>query len=751
MIEKIGTVTELDSITPPLRWIPDISGEQTHSFIEKQIRGGKTRVQLDTVINETTRILGRCVDPKSEAGIVTGLVVGRIQSGKTMSFTTLAALAHDNGYGLVIILGGTKNNLIDQTVSRLQDDLQISEEEVSRWIFSVNPKLEEQSGPRLKQALTKWLDPNNPAERKRVPIVIVLKHAGRIENLAKVLAKSNVEKVPTLIIDDESDQAGLNTYANQNRQTNQQRMSSNYAKIGLLRSVLPFHAYVQYTATPQANLLVDINDCLSPDFAEPLIPGDEYRGGKHFFFEGSPYIIEIPDADIPRPSNRVSEIPRSLIDAFAVYVYGCAYAQSIGDSRIRTMMIHPSQETPVHRRYFVWAQQVLDEWRNGLADGKASDRYDYIHELLEDGRRELQKTFREELPDPRSLPIYDVLLNIEKREVNATPFGKSRIVWGDSQYWLLVGGAKLDRGFTVRGLTVTYMPRSIGDGNADSIQQRARFFGYNKSYFEYCRVYLEADVKEAFTNYVEHEEVMLAELIKQRGYPLKDWVRKFLLDSRLNPTRKNVIGINKDSISFEGWKHPNHLAENEEFVKSNQRLVYDFLLGLPDNIKCDPVEEFPDHFIDRRTGDSVSRNFLYENVPITVFVRDFLTKFKVSNPRDTVLLELFKLLLDRLQELGTVKSIDIFNMRSFEAAKRSYSDGRINPFQGRNPSNTTDRSSLTYGGDQSFHFEDRITVQIHFLDVHESTDANAKILAKECPWLCFYVPKGLSKNFIFES
>jgi hypothetical protein len=751
MIERVGTVTELGSITPPLKWIPDISGEQTRAFIERQIREGKTKAQLDVVINEATRILGRCVDPKRSADVVTGLVVGRIQSGKTMSFTTLAALAHDNGYGLVIILGGTKNNLIAQTVSRLQDDLQISEKEVGKWIFSVNPKFEEQSGPRLKQAITKWLDPNNPVERKRVPIVIVLKHAGRMDNLAKVLTKSSVENVPILIIDDESDQAGLNTYASKNRQTNQYRMSSNYAKISLLRGVLPFHAYVQYTATPQANLLVDINDCLSPDFAEPLIPGEEYRGGKHFFFDGSPYIIEIPDSDIPRQSNRLAEVPRSLLDAFSVYVYGCAYAQSRGDLNIRTMMIHPSQETPVHRRYFVWAQQVLDEWRSGLADGETTDRSEYIYELLEDGKKELQRTFEEKLPDPRNLPIYDVLLNIEKREVNATPYGKSKIVWGDSQYWLLVGGAKLDRGFTVRGLTVTYMPRSVGDGNADSIQQRARFFGYNKSYFEYCRVYLEQDVKQAFKNYVEHEEFMLAELIKQRGYPLKSWVRKFLLDSRLNPTRKSVIGIDKDSIFFEGWKHPNYLAENEDFVEFNQRLVYDFLLSLPEESKCDPVVEFPEHFIDRRSGDKVSSNLLYEGVPVQAFINSFLTKFKVSNQKDIVLFDLFKLLLERLLESGEVNSIDIFNMRSFEIAKRSYSDGRINPFQGRSPSNTTDTSALTYGGDQSFHFEDRVTVQIHFLEVHESTDLKSRIVSRECPWLCFYVPKDLSKNFIFES
>ncbi len=58
---------------------------------------------------------------------------------------------------------------------------------------------------------------------------------------------------------------------------------------------------------------------------------------------------------------------------------------------------------------------------------------------------------------------------------------KSRIVpvdWAGEYSWILIGGIGLDRGFTVEGLTVSYMPRSTGVGNADNIQQRARFFGY---------------------------------------------------------------------------------------------------------------------------------------------------------------------------------------------------------------------------------------------------------------------------------
>jgi hypothetical protein len=101
----------------------------------------------------------------------------------------------------------------------------------------------------------------------------------------------------------------------------------------------------------------------------------------------------------------------------------------------------------------------------------------------------------------------------------------------------------MDRGFTVEGLTVTYMPRSPGVGNADTIQQRARFFGYKRRYLGYCRIYLENDARTAFVQYVEHEEEIRAQLqdVSISGRSLRDWKRAFVLSPDLKPCRNNVI------------------------------------------------------------------------------------------------------------------------------------------------------------------------------------------------------------------
>src|SRR5450756_1009926 len=70
--------------------------------------------------------------------------------------------------------------------------------------------------------------------------------------------------------------------------------STTYTRLRELRDALPCHTFLQYTATPQAPLLINIADILSPDFVHVLEPGEGYAGGAAFFAPGSPYIKVIP-------------------------------------------------------------------------------------------------------------------------------------------------------------------------------------------------------------------------------------------------------------------------------------------------------------------------------------------------------------------------------------------------------------------------------------------------------------------------
>ena len=140
-------------------------------------------------------------------------------------------------------------------------------------------------------------------------------------------------------------------------------------------------------------------------------------------------------------------------------------------------------------------------------------------------------------------------------------------------------GRQWTAAFTVEGLTVTYMPRGIGVGNADTVQQRARFFGYKRDYLGFCRVYLEQGTQRAFQRYVEHEEDMRGQLedIRDSGRSLNDWKRAFVLDNALRPCRHNVLEFDYIRGRFsDAWVAPRVILETGAVLQANRQAVTDF-------------------------------------------------------------------------------------------------------------------------------------------------------------------------------
>jgi len=130
------------------RWTPSV-GPETLALLEhlKLPEQNKTTLQ-----NEAVSVLSRCIPPSISSGQDTGLVIGYVQSGKTMSFTTVAALARDNGYRLIIVITGTTVNLFKQSSDRLQRDLRIPRAD-RKWQFFSNPKAKPEIRQRISVAL----------------------------------------------------------------------------------------------------------------------------------------------------------------------------------------------------------------------------------------------------------------------------------------------------------------------------------------------------------------------------------------------------------------------------------------------------------------------------------------------------------------------------------------------------------------------------------------------------------------------
>ena len=239
-------------------WEPDV-GEEATAAGERTGLDDQNRRE---VIRTSVGILSECVSPHAEAGRRTGLVVGYVQSGKTLSFTTVAALANDNGFGIVVVIAGMTSELSRQSHRRLVRDLGV-EEPFSSWAEVFEPTLDDVG--RIQDVLAEARDDDLPPRERRTVLITLKKNHVHLRNLVDVFAELGAAAhVPTLVIDDEADQASLNNLVRSGD------LSTTYMRLRELRELLPLHTFLQYTATPQAPILINLIDVLSPDFTTVL-------------------------------------------------------------------------------------------------------------------------------------------------------------------------------------------------------------------------------------------------------------------------------------------------------------------------------------------------------------------------------------------------------------------------------------------------------------------------------------------------
>jgi Z1 domain len=748
-----ASISILSKIKPPLRWEP-VPREFTQEFLESKGKGanGPTYMELtsgdDSVLHEAQRILGRCLPPTEPQGRETGLVVGYVQSGKTMSFETVISLARDNGYGMVIVFAGTKKNLREQSEERLKKDLGIDEGE--NWYHYSNPARGVAS--QIKDKIDAWR--KKPA--KKLPILItVLKQVDHLENLATVLKVLPLVGVPVLIIDDESDQASLNTNAARIRAARvlANARSTTYDRICAVRDIVPHHSYLQYTATPQANLLLAQTDLLNPSFAELVTPGNTYTGGKAFFKENPGLVIDIPAIQVPGPSNLVSGPPKTLTSALRYFLLVCAQhaiTRVRGKDRNRSMMVHPAMQTSSHKRYKTW----VDNARTTLTtfvESKYQKAPSEVEERFLVEYKSLKSTFPELKPLAELIEsmVNDVFGELNCVEVNGTPDAEKKINWKQPPYWILVGGAKLDRGYTVEGLAITYMPRPLGNNPAaDTLQQRARFFGYKKTYLGLCRVFVQRDVRDAFSHYVDHEEFVRSALVSKRGESLRDWRRDFILDALLRPTRPNVIGLSTRRIAVDGWIKPDVLHRDAEAVEMNRKLLTSVVDKWTQNYGPSiNAANFPQF----KSSKGESPNFIIEAVPLRAVLEDFLLNLQVRDPSDA---EEHTAILIGMAELlrgnETLKT-DVYLMNNLVPGYRKRDAGRGFPAGHANaPINQYFSQTAGTLNDPSFCSSERISLQLRRFDLGtKQRDRNSTDIFN-VTWFALNVPGFLRKNLLIE-
>jgi hypothetical protein len=658
-------------------WTVVIDGSEIQN-LESRYRGYVSEEEWETVRDTAAAALSQCPNPNASSGRVTGLALGKIQSGKTLSYTALIALAIDNGFRISVVLAGTKNPLLEQNFARLCHDLE-----------ATRPNLTPFKNPNLQDAEVV----RSVLHGRGHALIAVLKNRRRIDDTGRLLDSPELRRYPTLIIDDEGDEASLNT------QFRRGRRSAVYNSILRLRDALPLHAYVAYTATPQANLLIAGIDGLSPDFGILVEPGQGYCGGDTFFgLNRDRYVQTVPVAEAEEGS--AAGIADGLRRAIVTFLVGGAIRHLREASAWHSMLVHNSNLRADHAGLQAAIRNLIGLWRDILAlpdtDPSAAD----LLALFREAYMNLCTTVQNppSWGDVRQ-QLRDEIWLVEVWMVNSLPLGRDPI---GTPFRLmnniLIGGNMLGRGVTIAGLAVTYITRRAQrETNADTMEQRARWFGYKQPYLDICRILLTSQLRDDYTELLRHEDDFWEALRRnqRQGLSVREWPRMFSLDTDLGlrPTRTNVANFREFRGS--GWDIQNRVVEDQAAASLNINIVREFFSRYPGEIrKYGNVE----HLVVSpcRTDAVISELLARLETEGTDWEKAYTDEY-----------------LSRLLVGNRLPDIEVLLMSEGNLRERTKRDGRINPMQGRSP-NREPSDPNYYPGDEYIH-GNRVQLQLHLI------------------------------------
>ena len=683
-------------------WMIDKSGYYTTGIRNFLLGDGIPEEGADAIINNAAKVLGYCPDPKtSEEKKLTGIVIGKVQSGKTSNFIALTALAFDNGYTHVIVFGGTKKPLVAQNSERIAEYFEAMNNLIVLNTTEHRAQLTEE---KIHQFVRMG---------KKI-IIVALKSPAQINSVRNnVFSGDILTQMPTLIIDDEGDEASLNGLIKKGKK------SSTYAAIEKLKDSINRHCFVSVTATPQANLLISSMDVLSPEFGVLVDPGKGYCGLDVFHCPGSKHVVEIRDSET---SLLDDGIPQSFYNALAMFFVACgifnARGKEPGDKL--SMLIHPSQLKVDHRSVFGKTERIIKQWRD-LAKNRDDIAYESLKKNLEFAYNEYKQA------GTKNLPAFNV---VERFASDAIEFCGIHTMNGDSvpngadkfyDYNIYVGGAMLGRGLTLKGLAITYIIRtSKGVSNADTVTQRARWFGYKTKYLDLCRVFAVKKIIKEFRDIREHENDLWDTVREANlsGTRFKDIARIFMLSDDLKMTRSSVA--NTEKYTFKFWNIQRVFQTDPEYSRNNIEILKRYREKYEQEIKTVFFGAgAPYRILERMPFKSVNDEILHQYI--------FPSTSKLTQGVTDKLKVLFK-----RKKIDAV--VDIIWMRDGIYSRHDVeTDGGIpNYMVGRRPDDLS--KPATYKGDSSqFNKDDVMQLQIHMIQ-----DTNT---GKVSPALAIHLPK----------
>lgn len=580
----IGKATTLTDNTGHFDWLSASRQRDWHywrryrDYLESKL---SDRV-VEGLDEATGDILGLMEDPqRSDDWDRRGLVVGHVQSGKTSNYSGLICKAADAGYKIIIVLAGMHNNLRSQTQMRLEESFLGYETTIDRdpgmpiGVAEFGEDLKTNSATTraengdFNKAIAKHFHGISPEER---PWLFVVKKQKTV--LTALLnwiqtrvadstdagdGRKLVTKLPLLMIDDEADNASVDTgeqMFNDDGTPDEEHQPKTINS--LIRQVLHAFtrkAYVGYTATPFANIFIhhkgatpkEGQDLFPRSFIINLAAPSNYVGPARMFgkmtSEGRtgalPLSRDIHDHYDPSsdsgwmppkhkkthvPTHNGQEtVPPSLREAIYVFVLACAARDLRGqDDQHSSMLVHVTRYVDVQNHVREQVEEVVRRMRQKIGRGIGAE------ELLDQLRNIWEQDFlpirdqvaalspAEECPpempgwDKVLAALPDVLDDIEVRSINGT--AKDALDYatpGAALKVIAIGGDKLARGLTLEGLCVSYFVRTTK--MYDTLMQMGRWFGYRPGYLDLCRLYTSSDLVTWFSHIADASEELREE------------------------------------------------------------------------------------------------------------------------------------------------------------------------------------------------------------------------------------------------
>lgn len=583
----MDSVRIIGAVPPKPAWTDRLANESWHHWrrLDELLRADPKwePQQVDSVAAESFKVLRHLPDPLQVSPFQgRGLVVGYVQSGKTANYTAVAARAADAGYRMVIVLSGIHDSLRSQTQSRLEHELTGS---------SQNGRLQEGQRPEWILLTTVFEDFKERAidvlSSPAAFLAVVKKNVPVLQKLDRWLesASEYLNDMPVLVIDDEADQASINTKGNRPPDPSigeEDEEDENFAPSrtnALIRSILARTrkaAYVAYTATPFANILIN-PDAIDRRVGEDLFPKDfviqlprpkGYTGTEELFgvsAQGRDVLRVVPDSDVKGlrgfRRRRKAEIvlglakdslPDSLTDAIASFCLAGGIRILRGFAgKPNTMLVHVSQKTEDQRRIADAIRGQLDLWREAERQGQQLEViFGPVWENMKAGidvPADDDEVLRTATAVLRELVVLELnSVTGEDLEYDAKP----------GRHIVAVGGNRLSRGLTLEGLTISYFLRTAS--MCDTLLQMARWYGFRRGYEDLIRIWTTDGIARWFSELALVEQSLRDSIIAlgRAGRRPDQMAIRLRAHSDLLLTARNKSGTAQSVRDSWGGEHP---------------------------------------------------------------------------------------------------------------------------------------------------------------------------------------------------